>query len=232
MATETERSSQDQIKTQPPSELDPEALAAIRNLLETESAVAPQPVAERQAEKASRTAAVAPETTRVPTQQRRHDPLTPPEPAPKAKPSPAASIEGGRVARLKASILGYRPTARHLVWASVGLLVVLRPWLAVGLLLLTLFTLTVIFLILGYDGFWQRAMGLARWYAGRQPKRAAVLHRKLDAFAMKWDAILDFFPEGSVDGLYLPDFGDLATAETRHDAALERRFANLSEGEA
>lgn len=75
-------------------------------------------------------------------------------------------------------------------------------------------------------------MGLGRWYARRRPNRAAELHRKLDAFAMKWDAVLDRFPEGSVDGLYLPDFGELATADARHDEALDRRFANLRKGEA
>lgn len=49
---------------------------------------------------------------------------------------------------------------------------------------------------------------------------------------MKWDAVLDRFPEGTVDGLYLPDFGEMAEAEARHDAALDRRFDRLRGPEA
>ena len=49
---------------------------------------------------------------------------------------------------------------------------------------------------------------------------------------MKWDAVLDRFPEGTVDGLYLPDFGEMAAAEARHDAALDRRFDRLRDPEA
>ena len=72
-------------------------------------------------------------------------------------------------------------------------------------------------------------MGIARWYARRHPSRSVELHRKLDNFAMKFDAFLDRFPEGTVDGLYLPDLGDLAEADQRHDEALDRRFETLRE---
>ena len=116
-----------------------------------------------------------------------------------------AVVKKGLVARLKSRVTGYRPKPKHLVFAALALLVLLRPWLVVGLILLTIFLFIGVFLILGYDGFWRRAMGLA---------------------------ILDRFPEGSVDGLYLPDFGDLATADKRHDEALDRRFSDMREGEA
>ena len=49
---------------------------------------------------------------------------------------------------------------------------------------------------------------------------------------VKWDAVLDRFPEGTVDGLYLPDFGEMAAADTRHDEALDRRFDSLRNSEA
>lgn len=138
----------------------------------------------------------------------------------------------GFVGRIKQRVTGYRPTRKHIAYAALALLVLLRPWLVVGIVFLTLFFFIGLFLILGYDGFWKRAMGLAHWYARRRPSRAAELHAKLDAFALKWDTILDRFPEGTVDALYLPDFGDLATADARHDEALERRLATLREGEA
>ena len=125
-----------------------------------------------------------------------------------------------------------RPPARAVILSLLALAVVLRPWLVFGVLFVTVFVVLGVFLALGYDGFWQRAMALGRWYAARQPERAAALHARLDAFAMKWDAMLDRFPEGTVDGLYLPDFGEMAAAEARHDAALDRRFDRLRDPEA
>ncbi|MFG6515814.1 hypothetical protein ACGYLX_00010 [Sulfitobacter sp. 1A13496] len=119
-----------------------------------------------------------------------------------------------------------------MILSLLALAVVLRPWLVFGVLFITVFIVLGVFLALGYDGFWQRAMALGRWYAARRPERAAALHARLDAFAIKWDAVLDRFPEGTVDGLYLPDFGEMAAAEARHDAALDRRFDRLRDPEA
>ncbi|MGJ8629192.1 MAG: hypothetical protein ACSHXB_19710 [Sulfitobacter sp.] len=204
--------------------LDPNSLAAIRNLLAAEPEVKPQPVEERQAAKVEAAFAPLPDADeggrgpRQPVSQ-----PAPQKPSKSKKKIPQNSI----IARVKASILGYRPSAKHIVLACLALLIVFRPWLVLGILFLSLFIVMGIFLILGYDGFWRRGMGLARWYARRRPQRSAELHRKLDSFAMKWDAVLDRFPEGSVDGLYLPDFGDLAEAEARHDATLDRRFDSL-----
>lgn len=208
--------------------LDPTSLAAIRNLLATEPEVTPQPVKERQAAKAEAAFAPLPEQAEPARGSRKMRPAKATKKAAKRAAKPAPNRDG-IVARAKAKVFGYRPTPRHIVLACLALLIVFRPWLVLGLIFLSLFIMTVIFLILGYDGFWRRAMGLARWYARRRPARSAELHRKLDDFAMKWDAVLDRFPEGSVDGLYLPDFGDLAEAEARHDATLERRFDSLRE---
>ncbi|MEP5729819.1 MAG: hypothetical protein ABJL67_10685 [Sulfitobacter sp.] len=219
------------------ADIDPKALAAIRNLIETDSKAALDPVA------APKAAAEKPqEPTASATPRRKVKPampdVAPQEPV--ARPQPRRTnpnpqkqaVKVGLIQRLKAKITGYRPTPRHLILGSLALLVLLRPGLVLAVLFFSIFVMIAIFLILGYDGFWRRAMGLGRWYASRRPNRAVELHRKIDAFAMKWDAILDRFPEGSVDGLYLPDFGDLATADKRHDEALDRRFANLREGEA
>ncbi|KKK78222.1 hypothetical protein LCGC14_2845720 [marine sediment metagenome] len=126
----------------------------------------------------------------------------------------------------------WRPSPGMITLAVLALLVVLRPWLVLGLILLMVFITLGVFLALGYDGFWQRAMALGRWYAGRRPERAARIHARLDAFAMRWDAVLDRFPEGTVDGLYLPDFGEMAAADLRHDEALDRRFDSLRNSEA
>lgn len=229
-------------KTEPNSDaigLDPTSLAAIRNLLATEPEVEPQPVEERQAAKAEAAFVPLPEAA-----AHAHEPrpvmasakpskadLKAAKRAAKAK-AKAFRTGDGILDRVKAKVVGYRPTPKHIVLACLTLLIIFRPWLVLGLVFLSSFIVMAIFLILGYDGFWRRGMGLARWYARRRPARSVELHRKLDTFAMKWDAVLDRFPEGSVDGLYLPDFGDLAEAEARHDAALDRRFESLRETEA
>ena len=212
-----QKASSEPLKT---SDLDQQSLAAIRDLLASEPTVEPQPVAERVAEQKAATPAAAPK------KPARRSARAKPE---QSEPRLDTPRKVGIVGRLKAKITGYRPTAKHLVVAALVLLVLFRPWLVVGILFITAFILTGTFLILGYDGFWHRMMSGARWYARRRPSRAAHVQRKLDAFAMKFDGFLDRFPEGSVDGLYLPDFGELAAAEAQHDEALDRRFDSLRE---
>lgn len=131
--------------------------------------------------------------------------------------------EQGMMARIKA----FRPRPVHFILGAFVLLVLLRPWLVLGLTILFVIIMTGVFLTAGYDGFWQGMIKFGRWYANRRPERAAVLHARLDRFAVMWDAILDRFPEGTVDSLYLPDFGDMASAEDRHTEAMDRRLAGL-----
>jgi hypothetical protein len=128
------------------------------------------------------------------------------------------------------TVLGHAHTQKIVLAVGVLLLVYFRPWLVVSILLLWVFLVAGIFLMLGYDGFWRRSMKAARWYAKRRPARAVELHRKLDAFAMKWDAVLDRFPEGTVDGLYLPDFRAAEHAQVQQDAAIDRRLSQIREG--
>lgn len=151
----------------------------------------------------------------------------------KKTPKPAAVKPSARTPEpvvgnnVLSSLKGYRPAAAHIALGVFALLALTHPWLVLGLTLLFLLILVGVFLIVGYDGFWQGAIKLGRWYANRRPARAAILHARLDSFAVRWDAILDRFPEGTVDGLYLPDFGEIATADARHAQAVERRLNGL-----
>ncbi|MBB3993114.1 hypothetical protein GGR95_000742 [Sulfitobacter undariae] len=140
-----------------------------------------------------------------------------------AAPRDSANIGDGLISRLK----GYRPKPAHIALACLVLFTVFRPWLMAAILFLMVFTVVGVFLVLGYDGFWQAALKIGRWYANRRPERAVELHARLDRFALKWDAFLDRFPDGTVDSLYLPDFGEIATADDRHSEAVERRLAGL-----
>ncbi len=208
-------------------ELDLSTLAAIRNLMvdepEIDDEVVSAPAASAEPVlKTRRKADMFPQVA---------DEVTPePEAVTAKKSSKIKSAISTRIDAVKAQVLGYRPTAKHAIWAAFALLVIFRPWLVVGMLLLTIFIVVGVFLTLGYDQFWQKMMALGHWYARRRPQRSARLHKKLDNFAMRWDAVLDRFPEGTVDALYMPDFGELAAADARHDAAMERRLASLREG--
>lgn len=229
MATEMKSTQTHQVDTpQGAAELDPESLSAIRSLIQTEAAAPAKAASERTA---------MGQTSVEPAPQQHAE--APPRPL-RARDSfdevrPQATLpqhSGGFVGRIKASVFGYRPTLKHILLAAAALLVLFRPGLVVGAILLVLVAFVCIFLILGYDGFWQRAIGLVRWYAARRPSKAKEMHRKLDAFALKWDNFLDRFPEGTVDGLYLPDLEELARADARHDEALDRRLSGLREGDA
>lgn len=134
-----------------------------------------------------------------------------------------SSADAGAVAGIK----GFRPKPRHLALGAFVLFVIFRPWLVLGLTVLCVIIITGVFLTVGYDGFWQGMIKFGRWYANRRPARGALLHARLDRFAVAWDGILDRFPEGIVDGLYLPDFGELAAADDRHTEAMDRRLSGL-----
>ena len=231
MPTEMKTVQDKQPNAAEPAELDPTALSAIRDMISAEQETAPPPpAAERTMRKAQAVSAQQPApVTSAPA-------AVEPQPAPPPAASPQGPVarpeKDGVLAKAKARVLGYRPTPKHMMIAAVVLLVLFRPWLVVSLVLLSILAVVATFLILGYDGFWKKSIGLARWYARRRPSRAAELHRKLDDFAYRWDAFLDRFPEGTVDGLYLPDFEELAVADDRHAEAMDRRLAQLDNREA
>ncbi|UWR22939.1 hypothetical protein [Sulfitobacter sp. S190] len=228
----------------PETELDADSIAAIRDLMAQTVAVDAAPVAANAPVEATAEAEAVAAPRHAPRKADSFPELEEPvaaEPvaAPRKRlslrrtPKPPRARAKDTAAKARAPMLdkvrSYRPTRRHIILAALLLVVVLRPWLVLGLVFLSLFILAGVFLMMGYDGFWHGAMKLGRWYANRRPARAAELHRKLDAFAMRWDAVLDRFPEGTVDGLYLPDFGEMATAQARHDEAVDRRLTDLQD---
>lgn len=240
-------------KAVPEHDLDADSLSAIRSILTEEEAPAPRRARGRAASPEAQTPRdVAPLRTKAsafpqlttaepdptaadvsPKPAKRGFSLrrkqAPSEPAPRPAAAASRPVSEDMTGETGRGIKGYRPKPAHIVLALLGLLVLFRPWLVLGLTLLFAFILVGVFLIVGYDGFWKSVMKAGRWYAARRPERAAKLNKRLDSFAMKWDAILDRFPEGSVDGLYLPDFGELAVADKRHEEAMDRRLSGLAE---
>lgn len=221
-------------RTTSPEDLDPAALAAIRDLLASQPAIKPQSVRKRVAARQEAATAPVQPVARQSQPARRSIEGPTVEPIEKAiyvdrAPRRGSVLQGvaSRLAPLKARVTGYRPPRKHIVWAALALVVFLRPGLVFMLALLAVLTVLAAFLFLGYDGFWRGVMGIGHRYARLRPARAAQMRARLDRFAVRFDAFLDRFPEGTVDGLYLPDFGQLAAADDKHDAAMRRRLDAL-----
>jgi len=220
-----------QSKAGDPVELERNALSAIRNVMVEDAPEPPRRARKREAVDLARAeAADAQDMARNSTPRPRVKSERLQAAAPLAAQEKMQAPKSGRLDAARASLSSYRPSRRSVMIASAVLFVLLFPWLVFWTVFLSVFVLVGVFLALGHDGFWLRVTDLVQAYTSRFPERAGPLHRKLDAFAMKWDTILDRFPDGSVDGLYMPDFNDLAQAESRYDAALDRRFADLRGG--
>lgn len=106
-------------------------------------------------------------------------------------------------------------------------LVFFRPhWVFLSVVLVLFLTLGA-FVLLGADRVWGGAMRGLKYLGQRSPEKVQQWVKRLDKFALRWDAILDRFPEGAVDGLYLPDFQSLMEAEDQHDAVIDARLSRL-----
>lgn len=126
-----------------------------------------------------------------------------------------------------AALRGFQPTTRHLALASAALLFVVRPhWFVIGALLALLLVIGT-FMTLGADRIWHGILAWLDRVEARDPARAAALRCKLDRFACRWDGVLDIFPDGMVDSLYMPDFQAMKQAEANHDAVVSDRLNRM-----
>lgn len=142
---------------------------------------------------------------------------------------PRAGRLAGATTPVLARLRGYRPTRRHIVVAIVVLLALWRPWLLVAMVVVPMLIVAGTFAAIGQDRFWSGVLRGYRRMQSRNPVRAERLRARADRFALRWDAFLDRFPEGSVDALYLPDLNSLQEAQAQHAEALDRRFERLQQ---
>ncbi|UOA28346.1 hypothetical protein [Pseudosulfitobacter sp. DSM 107133] len=131
--------------------------------------------------------------------------------------------------RVVARLRGFRPSRRQIIWAAIALVVVLRPAWVVLALVLGLFLVLGVFLAFGPDRLWAGTVALLKWYIARAPERGARLAAWIDGFAYRWDSLLDLFPDGWVDALYLPDLQSVLEADDRHDAVMATRLQRLQD---
>ncbi len=109
------------------------------------------------------------------------------------------------------------------------LLVIFFPVLVLLLGLSLAALISAIYVGMGYDAFWDMLLKPVRWHVARQPQSAGAVHQKIDHFAVRWDAILDRFPDGWVAALYLPDVSDIAALAREDEAKFELRMDGLAQ---
>ncbi|MEM8577846.1 MAG: hypothetical protein AAGF60_08345 [Pseudomonadota bacterium] len=121
----------------------------------------------------------------------------------------------------------WRPKAWQVAVLLSTLLLLLRPhWVLLAVLLIA-FSILGVFALAGADRTWGWAVSGLRLYLRRYPDRGPRTLARLDRFAERWDRILDRFPDGSVDGLYLPDLQALMRADEAHDSAVAARLDRM-----
>ena len=131
------------------------------------------------------------------------------------------------VSRAVQSLRAFRPSTRHLAIVSVALLIVVRPhWFVIGLVL-SLAIIVAAFMVLGADRIWGAILARLDRVEATDPARAQHLRTRLDRFAFRWDAVLDLFPDGMVDSLYMPDFQSAKEAEAAHIEAMGQRLDRM-----
>ncbi len=144
-------------------------------------------------------------------------------------PQPKRTAQLGKmVAPLVRRIRSFRPSTRQLALVCLALLVVVRPhWFVIsGALVLA--CVVGLFLLFGSDRIWRGVVSYLRRVDARDPVRGVLLRERMDRFACRWDGVLDRFPDGMVDGLYMPDLQAMESAEAAHTYAMAQRLARMA----
>jgi len=104
---------------------------------------------------------------------------------------------------------------RLLIAAPFALVMVWKPWLIPGLLILCFGIVIALFAVLGSERLSDAFIRFYLWLNLRNPERAERVRDRADRLAMRLDALLDRLPERWTDGLYMPDFSRASlTGET------------------
>lgn len=103
--------------------------------------------------------------------------------------------------------------------AVLVLIAVTAPFFLMAVVGLWLLVSVSMFLVFGAERVWIWIAKGASKFALRLPRQGAGLFMWLDGVAYRWDLVLDRFPDGSVDRLYMPDFA------TCHQLILQERQA-------
>ncbi len=122
--------------------------------------------------------------------------------------APAAARRKRSSNGMKSRILNYRPTRKHIIIAAFVLVMILRPWLIPGLLFVTFWVGLIAWLTLGPDRVTEWFVSMWDRLSQRNPAMAEKLRQRGDAFALKFDALLEKLPSSWAEKLALPDMSN------------------------
>ncbi|WP_299602602.1 hypothetical protein [uncultured Tateyamaria sp.] len=163
-----------------------------------------------------------------------------PPPAPRRRATDLPELEKDTYAQKRAGLFRpltsmisrvrrFEPKTRHLALASAALLFVVRPHWFVIAAVIAVVLIVATFLTLGADRIWTSVLGWLDRIEMKDHGRAEDLRAKLDTFAYRWDSVLDVFPDGMVDSLYMPDFQSLQQAEAEHQQVVAERLSRMAQ---
>jgi hypothetical protein len=212
--------------------IDPDpTLSAIRSILDAPASFNAAPNLQDQTQKAV-AASLHAETARKVKDQKAAMVLDEEKIQPQKKIASPSDSELIKAKPNKQSLFGklrlqFQPRRKHVVWAGFACAIVLRPNWFLLTFMLPIIVFLGAFAVFGANKSWGCIMWIFSVFAGRSPQRANRFARRMDKVAVLWDGILDRFPEGMVDGLYLPDFQSILAAEERHDAVVDARLSRM-----
>lgn len=105
-----------------------------------------------------------------------------------------------------ARVGGYRPTRKHVFFAVLAVIFLVRPWLIPVTLFIAFWACLIAYLTLGPDRVAELVVGGWRWLHVRRPELAETIRQRAEAMAIRIDAFLDRMPANWTEGLYVPDF--------------------------
>jgi len=138
-------------------------------------------------------------------------------PAAKPKRRVKTGSLGGYVHSVKARILGYRPTRKHILWTCFALVVFFRPWLIPGLLFVSFWVALIAYLTLGHDRLFEFLAGGWNRLVKTKPHWAEKLRGIASRSALKYNAFRSKLPEKWAARLALPDLSHAAQTQEKLD---------------
>ncbi len=128
---------------------------------------------------------------------------------------------------MKKSRLSGIISTNRLIWLAIIGIVIVRPdWIFLGILMWAVFVVGA-FLLVGADRIWRAISWAAKRRATKAPDKGAKLYAWLESVADRWDRVLDCFPDGMVDTLYMPDFANFEPPKAAHKARVEAKLQTL-----
>lgn len=109
--------------------------------------------------------------------------------------------------RVRARVVAYEPKRRHIAVIAFMAVMIWRPWLIPGLVLLLVLVAIIVHLTLGPDRVAELLDPLREKAAKRFPDKAAELHRRAQLGADKVESWVEKLPARWRDNLTVPDLG-------------------------